>query len=93
MALLAETTERPIVNVFRRMTCDAGTGNRRYFVAGFFMACEAIQPLVFAFQRKLGAFVVIETPLFPTVRVMALRARDAKPAFVLVVLKMAFRAL
>src|SRR5512147_870341 len=86
VAALAEPPETAVVNVRVRVAADAAARDDRPPAQGKLVTGEAVEAAVLAVEDEAGAPVVIEFPLFPAPRVVAVLALRSEPELVLVVL-------
>src|SRR5512139_880750 len=89
VAALAIPPEAAVVNVHVLVTAHARARDGSPAVHGKLVAGEAIEPAVLAVEGETSAPVVIEVPLFPVARVVAVLAPRTEPELVLVVLAVA----
>src|SRR4029077_6716950 len=89
MAGLAEAPEAATVHIYVLVAADAGGGDDRASANRELVAGVAIEARVLAVEDEFRALVVIEVPLRPAARVVALLALRPEPELVLVVLAVA----
>jgi hypothetical protein len=86
VAAIAEPPETPVVDVHVLVTARAGARDGSPAAHGKLVAGETIEAAVLAIEDESGSPVVIEVPLLPAARVVAVLAPRSEPELVLVVL-------
>src|SRR3979490_2029290 len=79
VAALAETPEAAVVHVLFFVATEASRSEVRPALRRELVAGEEIRAAVLPVENERGATVVIEIPLLPAARVVALLAQGSKP--------------
>jgi len=92
MAVLAMIPECAIVFIILAVATDTADGQRHLGVSRRFMALRTADVLVFPFQFEIGS-IVVEIPIFPITRVVAISTIRAQRALMNILLFVAGTAI